>query len=418
MELRFKYGRTEQVVEVADERLIEEIHLPSPQGIEDVDAALQDALANPVGPPVEEIIDRGDRVALMTVDFTRPNPSPMLWPLAERIASLGGEVEVVIGLGNHRPMTDEELEEFIGTSDVLQPDSRGEQWRLGETSLGTPIEVAPFLQEFDRRVVCGFIEPSYIAGFSGGRKMILPGVSSYESITHNHFLILTEGRKLGVLDGNPVHRDMTEAAQAVGVDFICDAVINPDDSYARIVCGDLVEAHREGVMLSRDIYEHHVTEKADIVICTSGGWPYDIDMVQAKKTLVPALECVREGGCVILVGECEDGWGGEEPFRTLLESEDPEAIIEEMRRGLSQGDVEWHWAPCSTGLLFSSVVHDRGAQLIVVSELSDDLEPTFADAAPDLVTALEMAEERLGPDASIIGLHDGRRVICRPGPNA
>ncbi len=413
MELRFAYGHGEQVAEVAGERVIEEIRLPSVEGIEDIPAALDAALAGPAGPPLEQVIAPGDHVAVMTVDFTRPNPSPMLWPLIERIESLGASTQIVIGLGNHRPMTAAELDEFIGTSDVLQPDSRGPQWQLGQTSRGTPIEVSPLVREFSKRVVCGFIEPSYIAGFSGGRKMILPGVSSYESITHNHFLILTEGRKLGVLDGNPVHEDMTEAALAVGVDFICDAVVNPDDSYAAIVCGDMIAAHRQGAMRSQEIYEHAVREKADIVICTSGGWPYDIDMVQAKKTLVPALECVREGGAVILLGECEDGWGGEEPFRRLLESEDPQAIIAEMRRRLAEGEAEWHWAPCSTGFLFSSVVHEKQAQLIVVSRLARDIERTFADAAPDLQRALAMAQERLGADASIIALHDGRRVICR-----
>lgn len=413
MELRFAYGRGEQTVEVADGRVLEEIALPSPQGIEDVPAALEQALANPIGCGLSDVIRPGDCVAVMTVDFTRPNPAPMLWPLIERIEALGAHPQIIIGLGNHRAMTADELQEFIGTSAVLQPDSRGPQWQLGQTSRGTPIEVTPLLREFNKRVVCGFIEPSYIAGFSGGRKMILPGVSSYRSITHNHFLILTEGRKLGVLDGNPVHADMTEAALAVGVDFICDAVVNPDDSYASIVCGELVRAHREGARRSQQIYEHHVQRQADIVVCTSGGWPYDIDMVQAKKTLVPALECVREGGAVILLGECEDGWGGEQPFRRLLESEDPQAIIAEMRRRLAEGDVEWHWAPCSTGFLFSSVVHEKQAQLIVVSRLARDLEPTFADTAPDLAAALALAEQRVGPEASIIALHDGRRVICR-----
>ncbi len=413
MELRFRYGRSEQAAEVADERLIAEIRMPSREGVADAEAALDEALAQPIGPALRDVIRRGDRVALLTVDFTRPNPTQMLWPLVERIESLGARCEIVIGLGNHRPMTDAELDGFIGSHDVLQPGSRGEQWRLGQTSFGTPIEVAPFMREFDRKVVCGFIEPSYIAGFSGGRKMILPGVASYEAITRNHFLTLLEGRKLGVLDGNPVHHDMTEAARAVGVDFICDAVVNPDDSWARIVCGDLEAAHREGALLSREIYEHHVQQRADIVICTAGGWPYDVDMVQAKKTLVPALECVREGGCVILLGECEDGWGCATPWPELLESEEPAAIIALMRRRLAEGDLAWHWAPCSTGLLFSSVVHDRGARLIVVSELAEELRPTFADTAPDLASALAMAEERLGPHASIIALHDGRRVICR-----
>ena len=412
MQLRFAYGRGEQAAEVAGTRVIEEIALPSPEGIEDVPAALAARLDQPVGPSLEQLIGPGDRVALMTVDFTRPNPTPMLWPLVERIEDLGASCQIVIGLGNHRPMTDAELDGFIGAHDVLQPDSNGPQWELGSTDLGTPIEVAPFLRDFNKRVVCGFIEPSYIAGFSGGRKMILPGVSSSRSISHNHFLILTEGRKLGVLDGNPVHEDMTQAALAVGVDFICDAVVNPDDSYAEIVCGELVAAHRKGAEHSRRIYEHRVTRRADIVICTSGGYPYDIDLVQAKKTLVPALECVREGGAVILLGECEDGWGGEAPFRRLLEGEDPPAIIAEMRRRLRDDETDWHWAPCSTGFLFSSVVHERQAQLIVVSALNDELANTFADTAPDLPTALAMAEEHLGPAASIIGLHDGRRVIC------
>lgn len=412
MNLTFAYGRGEQTVEVADARVIEEIALPSVEGIEDVPAALAASLDHPVGPALDEVIQSGDDVALMTVDFTRPNPNPLLWPLVERIESLGAHPQIVIGLGNHRPMTEAELDEFIGTHDVLQPDSKGPQWELGATNFDTPIEVAPFLREFNKRVVCGFIEPSYIAGFSGGRKMILPGVSSSRSISHNHFLILTEGRKLGVLEGNPVHEDMTQAALAVGVDFICDAVVNPDDSYAEIVCGELVRAHARGAEHSRRIYEHKVERKADIVICTSGGWPYDIDLVQAKKTLVPALECVAPGGAVILLGECEDGWGGETPFKRLLEGEDPPAIIAEMRRRLADGETDWHWAPCSTGFLFSSVVHERQAQLIVVSGMNEELASTFADTAPDLPTALAMAEERLGPDASIIALHDGRRVIC------
>ncbi|MFP4250848.1 MAG: lactate racemase domain-containing protein, partial [Armatimonadota bacterium] len=128
MQLRFKYGKTEQAAEVGDERVIGQIRMPSREGIDDIEAALDETLANPIGPALEDVIEPGDRVALMTVDFTRPNPTPMLWPLAERIEHLGAEYEIVIGLGNHRPMTDAELDHFIGTHDVLQPDSRGEQW--------------------------------------------------------------------------------------------------------------------------------------------------------------------------------------------------------------------------------------------------------------------------------------------------
>ena len=242
--------------------------------------------------------------------------------------------------------------------------------------------------------------------------MILQTVSSLSPISHNHFLILTGGRKLGVLEGNPVHEDMTQAALAVGVDFICDAVVNPDDSYAAIVCGDMVRAHTHGAEMSRKIYEHTVAEQADIVICTPGGHPYDIDMVQAKKTLVPALECAKPGGAIILLGECPNAWGATQPLRSLLE-EDAPAVIAEIRRRLTDGETDWEWAPCSTGFLFSSVVYDKDAQLIVVSEMSDELTDTFADTAPDLEAALALAEKRVGQDASISALHDGRRVICR-----
>ncbi len=412
LELSFAYGRDQQSVEVADARVIEQIALPSHQGLEDIPRALSAALDHPIGPGLEQVIQPGDDVAILTVDFTRPNPSPMLWPLVERIEALGAHAQIVIGLGYHRPMTEAELDQFLGTHDVLQPDARGPQWELGSTDYGTPIEVAPFLREFNKRVVCGFIEPSYIAGFSGGRKMILPGVSSARSSSHNHFLTLTAGRKLGVLEGNPVHEDMIQAAGAVGVDFICDAVVNPDDSYAEIVCGHLVHAHARGAERSRRIYEHKIARRADIVICTPGGWPYDIDLVQAKKALVPALECVAPGGAVILVGECPRGWGAHAPFMPLLEAEDPPALIAEIRRQVATGENEWDWAPCSTGLLFSAVVHEHQARLIVVSSMSEQLANTFVDAAPDLPTALAMAEERLGPDTSIIALHDGRRVIC------
>lgn len=414
MDLTLKYGSTTQSAEIEDRRVIEQVASSAAVPIDDVGAAFEHALARPAGPALEDVISPGDRVLVMTVDHTRPNPSPILWPLMERIEGLGAKPEIMIGLGNHRAMTDKELDEFIGTRDVHQNDSRSpDQWRLGATRHGTPIEVSPVLREFDKRIVVGFIEPHYIAGFSGGRKMILPGCSSRAATTHNHFLTALHGPQLGILDGNPIHEDMLEAALAVGVCWLCDVVVNPDDSFHSIHCGDMIAAHLQGARVAERLYCHTIKEQADIVVCSPGGWPYDIDMVQGKKALAPALTCVKPGGAVILLAECEGGWGAAEPDWDLLSDRTCVAARQEIRQAVRDGRLERDWAACSPGLLFSRVVHDIPARLIVVSRLSDQLEDTYLEQASDLMAALGLAEERLGKQATIISIHEGRRGIAR-----
>lgn len=414
MELVFRYGTGTQSVEVDPRLVVARVGSGSHRAIEDIPGALRCAVAYPTGPYLEEVIRHGDRVLFMTVDDTRPNPSPMLHFLMERVENLGGQPEVMVGLGLHRPLSPETLREFLSVDAAHQNDARSpDQWRLGRTSNGTPLEVSPILREFDKRIVVGFIEPHYIAGFSGGRKMVLPGCASRDSITHNHFLTALHGPQLGRLEGNPVHEDMLQAALAVGVDWLCDAVVNPDDSWHTIACGDLQAAHDHGVRAARALYTEEVPKRADIVICCAGGAPYDVDMVQAKKTLVPAMECVRPGGVIILLGECAQGWGASTPEMGLL---DPEGALELRSRilaDLRSGQLVHHWGPCSPGILFMRAVYDLNLRLIVVSSLGEQLKGTYLNPAPDLASALEMARQLLGKDASITAIHDGRRAICR-----
>jgi nickel-dependent lactate racemase len=416
MQITVPYGRGLESAEVAAERVLGVAQMEGARPLDDLPGAVQRALDHPVGPPLDEVIHRGDRVLVMTVDHTRPNPSPLLWPLMERLESLGARPEIFIGLGNHRPMTGEELDRFLGTHAVHQNASRAEdQWRLGQTTNGTPIEVSPILREFDRRIVLGFIEPHYIAGFSGGRKMILPGAASYAATTRNHFLTLLHGPQLGRIEGNPVHEDMLQAAQAVGVDLILDAVLGPDDSFCSLHCGALEAAHAQGVARAREAYTWRAPQRADIVICASGGWPYDCDMVQAKKCLAPALQCVKPGGAVILVGECANGWGASEPEWRLLRAESVLAVREQIAGQLRQGGLSFTWPPCSPGVLFSRVVHDHPAELYVVSALNDQLADSYLTPAASLAEALARAQQRLGSDASVIVIPEGRRTLCAPG---
>jgi nickel-dependent lactate racemase len=416
MQITVPYGRGIQSAEVAEECLLGVAQMEGACPLADPSRAVQEALDNPCGPALSEVIHRGDRVLVMTVDHTRPNPSPLLWPLMERLEHLGARPEIFIGLGNHRPMSDEDLDRFLGTHEVYQNAARDpDQWRLGHTTHGTPIEVSPILREFDRRIVLGFIEPHYIAGFSGGRKMILPGAASYASTTRNHFLTLLHGPQLGRIAGNPVHEDMLQAAQKVGVDFILDAVLGPDDSICSLHCGDLEAAHAQGVARAREAYTWRAPRRADIVICSSGGWPYDCDMVQAKKCLAPALQCVKPGGAVILVGECANGWGASEPEWSLLRAESVLPVRQEIARQLTESALSFPWPPCSPGLLFSRVVYDHPAELYVVSALNDQLANTYLTPAASLKEALARAQDRLGANASVIVLPEGRRTICACG---
>lgn len=412
MQLSVAYGRTHLTAHVPCASLLAQVRLPAHQRLDDLSAAMEASLSRPAGPPLEEVVRPGESVLVMTVDHTRPNPSGLLWPLMQRLEDLGARPQIMIGLGNHRPMTGEELRAFIGTDQVHQNECRAaEPWRLGVTTHGTPIEVSPILREFERRIVLGFIEPHYIAGFSGGRKMILPGCASHAATTHNHFLTLPHGSQLGRLDGNPIHDDMQQSALAVGVDYVVDAVINADDSIHSVHCGELVAAHRQGAEEARGIYQASVPDRADIVITTAGGWPYDVDMVQAKKALAPALDCVRPGGAIILVGECSRGWGASAPERALLDPTTAPATRERIAADLRQGRLQDAWPPCSPGLLFMRVVYDLGVELIVVSALADDLAGTYLRPAPDLEAALELARGRTGADAAIAVIHEGRRAI-------
>ncbi len=411
--LEFAYGRGVQRAEVADERLLAAVRLRGQPALSDVRGAVERALAAPRGPRLEDVVRPGESVLVITVDHTRPSPRALVEPIVERLERLGARVEIMVALGNHRPMRREELRRHLGREDVLQSEPRGKAVCLGETSLGTPIEVCARVMEFDRRVLVGFVEPSYLLGFSGGRKLILPGVASARAISANHFLSLSAGRVLGVLNGNPLSEDALEAARAVGVDWTCDAVLNPDDSVAGVYAGDLVEAHGAACAQCAEIYTTEVPEPADIVITSPGGWPYDVDFIQGKKALVPALECVREGGVIILLSQCAEGWGSEAQYERLLERAGPEEILRIAAEQRTTGRCPYEWATCSTAFLFSAMYNEKRGELIVVSSMAQALKNTFVRTAPNLCQALRMAEERVGSRSSVVAIFGGRRAIVR-----
>ncbi|MBJ6750762.1 nickel-dependent lactate racemase family protein [Geomonas anaerohicana] len=269
----------------------------------------------------------GDRVVIVTSDVTRPTGSEVYLPLlVSRLNSVGikdRDIEIVIALGIHRKQTPAEHKkiagELYGRIKVTDHDcdDPGELVYLGDTHRGVPVEVNRRVTEADRVILTGAVTFHYFAGFGGGRKSILPGVSSRKSCMASHFSLLNpdegSGRHpkavAGNLEGNPVHEAMLEACGMVAPDFILNTVLGPDKQICAAYAGDWQAAHVAGCRFYNDTFSAPIEAKGDLVIVSCGGFPKDINLIQAHKSMEYASRALRPGGIMILLAECRDGYG-------------------------------------------------------------------------------------------------------------
>lgn len=368
------------------------------------------ALAAPIGsPPLHEIVRPGQSVAIVTSDITRPCPSHLLLPpILDELAQVGildRDVTVVLGVGIHRPHTQDERLRLVGSgvgARVHCIDSDPTQTvMVGTTRRGTPVEVFEPVLRADVRVVLGNVEPHYFAGYSGGAKALVPGVSSANTIRHNHGLMIEAGAAVGVLDGNPVREDIEEAGAMVGIDFMLNVIVNGSHKVEMAAAGHPVEAHR---WLCRALdYQRKVTinRLADIVLVSAGGAPKDINMYQAHKALDNAAAAVRPGGVIVWVAECPEGLGNPTFEHWLLDAT-PDDILARIQEDFVLGG---HKAAAIARVL-------KQATIMLVSALAPDLVRRGGmEPFPDLETAIQAARERTGPQASLLVMPEGGSVI-------
>jgi lactate racemase len=289
--------------------------------LDDPEAAISRALHNPIGlPPFSEIFKPGKAVCLLVNDSTRDARSDILLPpLIKELKQMGvgaADIFIVFANGNHRLLTYKEMSSLVGpgvASEIAMynHDSRNDQEMvyLGETTRGTPVYVNEKVVRADRRILTGSIVYHFFAGFGGGRKALVPGVSGWETIKINHSLMLNERAQSGILEGNPVHEDLLEAAKLVGGDFLLNVVLNEEKEILGVFAGHMVQAHQEGCRMVRQVYGTAIDEQADVVIASCGGYPKDINLYQAQKTLDNAVQAVKEGGRLILLAQCSEGTG-------------------------------------------------------------------------------------------------------------
>lgn len=357
-----------------------------------------------------DVGNRGGHIGIVTVDNTRPSPAAYLGPLVSGIESGGASWEVIVALGRHRPLSDEALRKHLGIDyarqSVWAPDDKPITY--GVTSRGTPIEVHPLLADYDRLVLLGFVEPTYLAGFSGGPKLLIPGCASSKTITFNHSLIFATGPRAGTLHDNGVGADLRDAAERVAPDAFTLSLVTDLHGEVQVALAGGWDEHAKAADLAIQFALTVPSDAFDIVVASPGGAPYDVDMVQTKKALVAATAAVRSGGTVILAGRCPRGWGAVQADREAL-SADGDAYIAGLAERRAAGQVGADWAAVSPGVMFWHV--KRKARLLVVTEMAAELEGTIAEPCASLEEALALATEGLSsPEIGV--LPAGRRAIA------
>ncbi|HOD49969.1 MAG TPA: nickel-dependent lactate racemase [Candidatus Hydrogenedentes bacterium] len=299
----------------------------------------QAGCAKPIGsPPLSEIIRPNDRVVITTSDGTRPVPNRLLLPwLLDRLPVAPENVTLVIGTGSHRPNTPEELENMLG-AEVLRRvrvvnhdayDPAG-NIRVGESAAGHPVSLNRLYAEADKRVAAGFIEPHFFAGFSGGPKAVAPGLASIETILglHRYGLVADPRSTWGVLEENPMHAAIREAAACCPPDFLVNVTLNAEKEITGIFCGDYLEAHRAGCGRAAADAMAAAPALCPLVITSNSGFPLDQNLYQTVKGISAAARVCSEGGRIVVASECADGVPDHGNFaRLMAQTKTPQALL-------------------------------------------------------------------------------------------
>lgn len=400
MKTRLGYGQDFLELEAGDGvEVVLPQELPAAKGDE-----IGRSLRWPTGKSLEDF-QGCKRASILVSDITRPSPTHLLLPpLTKRLKELGIlDLKVVFGLGTHRRMTEaEEMLLLKGCAGLphLQHNPKA-CVPLGETRRGTPVEILDTVASSDLIIATGNIEYHYYAGYSGGAKAVLPGVSSEESVIRNHELMRDPASVTGRLD-SPVRLDMEDAAEIADLDFILNVVLNGKKEIVQSVAGDFRLAHRAGAATVDAMYRQAV-RPAEIVITCAGGRPKDLNLFQAQKALDNAKNAALPGGTIILVAECCEGLGNRVFERWAREACSAEDCWERFGREYEFGGHK------AAFLAQESFRH----HLILVSSMPDELvRMCFMQPAKTLAEALALAQESQGKDARTIVLPHGNLTLA------
>ena len=417
------YGKESVPVEIEDGHLAAVLrsgvagYHPPKGGLE----LVRDSLEHPIGSPrLRELAVGKRRVTVIASDHTRPVPSRVIMPqmLAEiRAGNPDAEITILVATGLHRGTTREELESKFGAEIVARErivvhdcDDKTNLVSLGELPSGGNLSVNRLAVETDLLAAEGFIEPHFFAGFSGGRKSVLPGVAGRETVLYNHNarFIASASARTGVLDGNPIHADMLFAARAAKLAFVVNVVIDAAHQPIFSVAGDCVEAHEKGCAFLASMCRVDAVP-ADIAISSNGGYPLDQNIYQSVKGMTAAEATVKPGGVIVMFARAADGHGGESLYRAFRDEPDLERMTRTFlaRRPEETAVDQWEAQILARVLLKAKVVFVSSCDDKLVREM-------HMIPAHDAAEAMALAKRLAGkPDYKVTVVPDGVSVIVR-----
>ena len=367
--------------------------------LEDIASEAVRVVENPIGaPPLAEMVKKvgTGKVVILSEDQTRPTPTGrIILPLIERLNELGisdEQIEVIIARGTHREPTQEEIKAKLGEevvnrvkASVHDPDDPDKLVYVGETSRGHPCWLNKSYYEAKLKLAVGTVNPHYFAGYSGGPKIILPGVSGRETIKHNHVLIRYEGTVQGRREGNILWEEMLEVARLSGLDMKIDALLTPAKQVHKLYAGDVSEAHKAAIQGLLEIYGVPVPHPADVTITSA--YPLEIDLIQSGKSILLADLVTKPGGTILLLSACNDG-AGPLMYETLSRRPAPDQVVD----WIAQGKASTTGGPMASRL--RKLLQSK--KLMVVTEgltpqQLADMEMEWAPSISDALTALSKA---------------------------
>jgi len=379
------------------------------------------ALENPIGSPrLRDLVKGKNKIVIIASDHTRPVPSKIMAPIMlEEIRSgnPNAEITFLIATGFHRPTTKEELigkfgekivaEEKIVVHNAFAPET---MVNIGKLPSGGDIIINKLAVEADLLISEGFIEPHFFAGFSGGRKSVLPGVVSKVTVlaNHNSRFIASDKARTGNLEGNPLHIDMLHAAKTAKLQFIVNVVIDAEKKIIKAFAGDLEKAHAEGTKFAGELANVQA-KPADIAITSNGGYPLDQNIYQSVKGMSAAEATCRKGGVIIICAACNDGHGGEDFYEWFANAKSAQAVMDKIMAIEPQDTLPDQWE----AQILARILIDH--TVIMVTDQCDHemIKNMKMKVTKTLPEALKMAEEIVGKDARITVVPDGVSVIVK-----
>ncbi len=418
MRLRLAYGTTGLLIDLPDDRSVTVVESRFVPGLADARESLRQALRAPFGlPPLRELAKPTDKIGIVFSDITRPTPHQLLIPavLEELTHIPRANITLFNALGTHRPNTEAELRSMLG--DALFEDYRlvqnnafnpETQVRLGITSRGHEIWLNREIAACDLKILTGFIEPHFFAGFSGGGKALMPGMAGQRTVLGNHDagMIDSPNATWGVTWGNPIWEEVREVALQADRVFLLNVTLNKDKDVTGVFAGQLDTAHSAGCAFVKETAMVAVPQPFDIVITTNSGYPLDLNLYQAVKGMSAAAQVVRPGGAIIIAADCWDGIPDHGLYGKLLrEVNSPQALLERIRAPGYLEQDQWQ-AQIQAQIQLKAEVYVRSDNLT-----DDQIRSALLKPCHRIEETVAELLDRYGPTATVCVLPEGPQTI-------